>query len=100
MIPEDLMTTKEAQPRVKSGDRTDRVTRWLLIVIGGSLTPLLRRKLVPKLTAIPIGWRLRFVLLCTAMASSTGPHRSGLVTHPPDPTRSPRSPGFPPPGPR
>lgn len=38
------------------------------IVIGGSLSPLLRRKLVPKLTAIPIGWRVRFVLLCTAMA--------------------------------
>jgi hypothetical protein len=38
------------------------------IIIGGSLTPMLRRKLAPKLTAIPIGWRVRFVLLCTAMA--------------------------------
>ena len=38
------------------------------IIIGGSLTPMLRRKLVPRLAAIPIGWRLRFVLLCTAMA--------------------------------
>jgi hypothetical protein len=38
------------------------------IIIGGSLTPWLRRWLVPRLTAIPIGWRLRFVLLCTAMA--------------------------------
>jgi len=38
------------------------------IVIGGSLTPMLRRRLVPKLSAIPINWRVRFVLLCTAMA--------------------------------
>ena len=38
------------------------------IVIGGSLTPMLRRTLVPKLSAIPIDWRVRFVLLCTAMA--------------------------------
>ncbi len=38
------------------------------VVIGGSLTPWLRCWLVPKLTAIPIGWRVRFVLLCTAMA--------------------------------
>ena len=38
------------------------------IIIGGSLTPMLRRKLVPKLTAIPIDWRVRFVLLCTVMA--------------------------------
>jgi hypothetical protein len=38
------------------------------IVIGASLTPLLRRRLVPKLSAIPIDWRVRFVLLCTAMA--------------------------------
>jgi hypothetical protein len=38
------------------------------IIIGGSLTPMLRRKLVPKLTAVPMGWRIRFVLLCTAMA--------------------------------
>ena len=33
------------------------------IIIGGSLTPMMRRKLVPKLTAIPIGWRIRFVLV-------------------------------------
>jgi hypothetical protein len=38
------------------------------IVIGGSLTPMLRRRLVPRLSAIPIDWRVRFVLLCTAMA--------------------------------
>ena len=38
------------------------------IIIGGLLTPMLRRRLVPKLTAIPIDWRVRFVLLCTAMA--------------------------------
>lgn len=38
------------------------------IIICGSLTPMLRRKLVPKLATIPIGWRVRFVLLCTAMA--------------------------------
>jgi hypothetical protein len=40
----------------------------LWIIVGGSLTPMLRRRLVPKLAAIPIDWRLRFVLLCTAMA--------------------------------
>ena len=38
------------------------------IVIGGSLTPMLRRKLVPKLSAISIDWRVRFVLLGTTMA--------------------------------
>lgn len=34
----------------------------------GSLTPMLRRRLVPRITAIPIDWRVRFVLFCTAMA--------------------------------
>jgi hypothetical protein len=98
------MTTATAQPR----QRTDRITRWLLIaigiysgllvtllnavilasgkvneraiflmadglilfwiVIGGSLTPLLRKHLVPRMIAIPMNWRVRFVLLCTAMA--------------------------------
>jgi hypothetical protein len=38
------------------------------IVLGGSLTPLLRRRLVPHLATIPIGWRPRFVVLCTIMA--------------------------------
>jgi hypothetical protein len=38
------------------------------IVIGGSLTPMLRRRLVPRLAITPMGWRLRFVLFCTAMA--------------------------------
>jgi hypothetical protein len=38
------------------------------IIVGGTLTPTLRRRLVPKLTAIPVDWRVRFVLLCTAMA--------------------------------
>jgi hypothetical protein len=40
----------------------------LWIVLGGSLTPMLRKTLVPRLIAIPMGWRIRFVLLCTAMA--------------------------------
>jgi len=58
-----------------SGKTKDRATILmadglivLWIIVGGSLTPLLRRRLVPKLTAIPIDWRVRFVLLCTAMA--------------------------------
>ena len=38
------------------------------IIIGGSLTPMLRIRLVPKLSALPVNWRVRFVLLCTAMA--------------------------------
>jgi hypothetical protein len=38
------------------------------VILGGSLTPWLRRWLVPRLITIPIGWRVRFVLLCTAMA--------------------------------
>jgi hypothetical protein len=38
------------------------------IIVGGSLTPWLRRVLVPKVTAIPIDWRLRFVLFATSMA--------------------------------
>ncbi len=40
----------------------------LWIIVGGSLTPMLRKHLVPRLVAIPIDWRLRFVLLCTIMA--------------------------------
>jgi hypothetical protein len=40
----------------------------LWIIVGGSLTPLLRRRLVPRLAAIPVGWRLRFMVLCTVMA--------------------------------
>jgi len=38
------------------------------IVIGGASTPVLRRRLVPRLSAIPLGWRVRFVLLCIARA--------------------------------
>jgi len=96
------------QPESVSQPQADRITRWILtvigiytgllvtllnvfllgsgkpvdravilmadglilfwIIIGASLTPMLRRKLVPKLSAIPIGWRVRFVLFCTAMA--------------------------------
>ena len=40
----------------------------LWIIVGGSLTPILRKRLVPRLAAIPIDWRVRFVLFCTAMA--------------------------------
>ncbi len=40
----------------------------LWIIVGGSLTPLLRKLLVPRIAAIPLDWRLRFVLFCTAMA--------------------------------
>jgi len=41
----------------------------LIWVVGfGALTPLLRDRLVPYLVRIPLGWRLRFVLLCTALA--------------------------------
>ena len=40
----------------------------LWIIVGGAITPMLRRQLAPKLAAIPIDWRVRFVLLCTAMA--------------------------------
>ncbi len=40
----------------------------LWIIVGGSLTPMLRRRLVPRIAAIPIDWRVRFVLFCTAMA--------------------------------
>lgn len=38
------------------------------IILGGGLTPMLRRRLVPRLAALPIDWRVRFVLFCTAMA--------------------------------
>jgi hypothetical protein len=40
----------------------------LWIIVGGSLTPILQKRLVPRLVAIPIGWRLRFVVLSTIMA--------------------------------
>ncbi len=40
----------------------------LWIVVGGSLTSILRKRLAPRLAAVPIGWRLRFVLFSTSMA--------------------------------
>lgn len=41
----------------------------LWVVLGGALTPWLRRRLVPRLATLFGGrWRLRFVLLCTLMA--------------------------------
>jgi len=40
----------------------------LWIIVGGLLTPMLRQRLVPQLAAIPLDWRVRFVLFCTAMA--------------------------------
>ncbi len=39
----------------------------LWVIVGGSLTPVLRKRLVPRLVAIPLGWRPRFVMLCTIM---------------------------------
>jgi hypothetical protein len=38
------------------------------VILGGSLTALLRDRLVPPLAALPLRWRLRFVLLSTALA--------------------------------
>jgi hypothetical protein len=40
----------------------------LWIIVGGLLTLVLQKRLTPRLVAIPIGWRWRFVLLCTIMA--------------------------------
>ncbi len=40
----------------------------LWIIVEGSLTPLLRKRLVPRLAAIRMDWRVRFVLFCTLMA--------------------------------
>ena len=40
----------------------------LWIIVGGSLTLFLQKRLVPRLVAIPIDWRLRFVILSTIMA--------------------------------
>ena len=40
----------------------------LWIIVGGALTPMLRKHLVPRLVVVPIDWRVRFVILCTAMA--------------------------------
>jgi len=105
---EDRTSVETAPQSAKSGGRSERITRWLLIaigiysgllvallnvfilssgkvkdraillmadgmilfwiVVGGSLTPMLRKRLVPRLAAIPMDWRVRFVLLCTAMA--------------------------------
>ena len=104
----ELHESRQTGSNSPSSSRSDRVTRWLLIVIGvysallvsflnliilnsddvkdraiilmadgmillwivvgGSLTPMLRRRLVPRIAAIPIDWRIRFVLFCTAMA--------------------------------
>jgi hypothetical protein len=41
---------------------------FLWIIVGGSLTPMLRKRLVPRIDAIPMDWRVRFVICCTAMA--------------------------------
>jgi hypothetical protein len=40
----------------------------LWLIVGGSLTPMLRRRFVPRVAAITLDWRVRFVLFCTAMA--------------------------------
>jgi hypothetical protein len=40
----------------------------LWIIVGGALTPALRKWLVPRLAAVSIDWRVRFVLFSTAMA--------------------------------
>ncbi|MGO9109497.1 MAG: hypothetical protein ACLP9L_09705 [Thermoguttaceae bacterium] len=40
----------------------------LWVIVGGSITPILQKRLVPRLVTIPIGWRLRFVVLSTIMA--------------------------------
>ncbi|MHB8971458.1 MAG: hypothetical protein ACYC3X_09115 [Pirellulaceae bacterium] len=40
----------------------------LWLIVGGALTPVLRRRLVPLITNIAIDWRVRFVLFCTVMA--------------------------------
>jgi len=40
----------------------------LWIIVGGSFTPVLRKRPVPRLAAIRIDWRVRFVLFCTVMA--------------------------------
>ena len=45
----------------------------LWIIVGGSLTPFLKKRLVPRLAAIPIDWRLRFVIL----SHDHGPDRRG-----------------------
>jgi len=41
---------------------------FLWIIVGGSITPMLHKRLLPRITAIPMDWRVRFVLFCTAMA--------------------------------
>ncbi|MBN1851887.1 MAG: hypothetical protein JW829_04155 [Pirellulales bacterium] len=40
----------------------------LWVIIGGSFTPILHGRLVPKLSQISMDWRVRFVLFCTIMA--------------------------------
>ena len=40
----------------------------LWVVVGGSLMPTLRRRLVPKVLQIPLDWRVRFVVFCIVMA--------------------------------
>lgn len=40
----------------------------LWVVVGGALTLRLRSRLVPRLRALRVDWRVRFVALCTALA--------------------------------
>jgi len=40
----------------------------LWIIVGGSMIPMLRKRLVPRLAGIRIDWRVRFLIFCTIMA--------------------------------
>lgn len=61
-----ILNSDKAQDRAIFLMADGMILMW--IIVGGSLTPMLRRRLVPRITAIPIDWRVRFVLFCTAMA--------------------------------
>lgn len=61
-----ILSSGSARNRAVVGMADGMILLWLLL--GGALTPMLRRRLVPVVAAIPMDWRVRFVLFCTAMA--------------------------------
>ncbi len=61
-----ILNSGDVNHRAVIGMADGMIFLWL--IVGGSLTPFLQRRFVPRLAAIPIDWRMRFVVLCTVMA--------------------------------
>jgi len=56
-----ILNSGDVNHRAVIGMADGMIFLWL--IVGGSLTPVLQRRFVPRLAAIPIDWRMRFVVL-------------------------------------